>query len=133
MYLWVNLPDLDLLGSIGPLGSPLQLLLNDRDVVLDGGWFGVNKHADEMYIIIEVDDEERADALIGALEVIGKRKIGRRIRTRKTQSLPNPKHCEHIDTPNECQTNTAWQSRRVSDVYHKSKGKTQESKTAYLF
>ena len=91
MYLLVNILDLDLLGKIGPLGSPLNLMIQEHlgDRMLPGGVYSKSR-LDDCFFIVECT-EERATAIEGALHVIGKRKIGRKIRTLQYKNIPNGK------------------------------------------
>ena len=88
VILWVNIPDLQALGTLGPFGSVLNLMIQPDlgDERLD---FAVRKPdaLDNMFILIRCT-QERASAITGALGVVGKRKMKRPVRTRTTQGEP---------------------------------------------
>ena len=88
-YLWVHLGDLLDVGTVGPFGSPLNfMILKDRgDYLLPGSYFKHKGEMDEAYLIVEAS-AERCEAIEGGLSVIGPRKIGRAIRTKRTVKLP---------------------------------------------
>ena len=88
-YLWVHLGDLHEVGTVGPFGSPLQfMILSDRgDCLLPGAYLKLRGAVDEAYLIVEAS-AERCEAIEGGLSVIGPRKIGRAIRTKRTVKLP---------------------------------------------
>lgn len=88
MYLWVNLADLDVLGSVGCLGSPLVFMIcEDRGDRLLPGAYAQRERLDEVYVLVECTPE-RCDAIKGGMELVSSRKIGRRIRMRETENLP---------------------------------------------
>lgn len=89
MYLWVNVADLDYMGNLGPLGSPLNLMIRHDlgDTLLPGAVFSP-KRVDDIFVIVECT-QERAEAIQGALEVMAKAKIRRKIRTNITAKPPN--------------------------------------------
>lgn len=91
MYLWVNVADLDTMGTIGPLGSPLNLMVRQDlgDTLLPGGVFNRGR-IDEIFVIVECT-QERATAIKECLEVMSKVKIKRALRTRITENPPNGK------------------------------------------
>lgn len=90
-YLWVNMCDLDGMGTIGGFGSPLMLMVNRSlgDNLLPGAYMqdGARAMLDQVYVVIETTPQ-RAEALQGALGVISKRKINRPCRCRTTANLP---------------------------------------------
>ena len=98
MYLWLNLSDIFELGTIGSLGSPLNLLLQEGEL-LPGHWSKQGGGVDEVYLVVECTTYDRVVALKDALEVIGKRKLGRNVRTRVTVRKPG-KHWRHQWTEN---------------------------------
>lgn len=87
MFLWLNLSDIFELGTIDPFGSPLNLLLREGEL-LPGHWSKQGGGVDEAYLVVECVDHSRVAALKDALEVIGKRKLGRKVRTRVTEREP---------------------------------------------
>lgn len=88
VYLWVNLPDLSVIGTIGPFGSPLNMMVQSDlgDELLPGGAYDHNS-VDHNYVLVHCAPE-RAEAIQGGLEVIGKTKLRRKLRTRITAKLP---------------------------------------------
>ena len=87
-YLWIRLTDIDELGTIGPLGSPINLMIrDDLGDRLVGTVMARKGEIDEAYIIIEAT-EERIEAIKDGLDLIGEKKLGRRIRTKVTKKLP---------------------------------------------
>lgn len=96
MYLWLNLSDIFELGTIGPLGSLLNLMLRESEL-LPGHWSKIGGNVDEVYIVIECATYDRVVILKDALEVIGKRKLGRNVRTRVTVRKPG-RHWKHRQT-----------------------------------
>jgi len=86
-YLWANIPDLTMLKPLPPLGNPAMLLFSSK--------FGDNlvgsvihpDRLDDAFLVFETT-EERAGILRDALELIGNKKIGRKIRTRITKGKP---------------------------------------------
>ena len=86
VFLWVNVPDLTQMGHVAGLGNVLFFMLLPGDTLLDIGVMG-NDSVDDMFCLIKCTDI-RAMAIQGALEVIGKRKIWRTIRTRITKGMP---------------------------------------------
>lgn len=87
MFLWLNLSDIFELGTIDPLGSPLNLLLREGEL-LPGHWSKRGGDVDEVYLVVECPTYDRIVILKDALEVIGKRKLGRKVRTRVTVRKP---------------------------------------------
>ena len=89
MYLWVNLMDLHSVGTIGPFGSPLNLMIKQDlgDELLPGAYYQPKGNLDDNYVVVAAT-EDRAKAIGDALEMIGKRKIGRKIRMRTTVNPP---------------------------------------------
>lgn len=83
MYLWVNLADLHSVGTISGLGSPLNLMLLEDDEM--GGVFSHASKIDEVYVVVYTS---RHEEIKGGLDVLGKRKIGRVVRTRVTKNRP---------------------------------------------
>lgn len=88
LYLWVNLMDLSTLGTIGPFGSPLNLMIRKElgDELLPGCYYHPQR-LDDNFVVVETKPD-RARALVDCLEMIGKRKINRKVRTRITVRLP---------------------------------------------
>jgi hypothetical protein len=91
MYLWVNICDLDAMGTIPGIGSPLSLMVQQSlgDKLLNGSARHPSK-LDDMFVLIE-STPERCKALQSAIEVLGQRKLHRKARTRITRDLPDPK------------------------------------------
>lgn len=89
MYLWINLCDLHGIGRIGGVFSPLKMMVQERlgDKLLDGSFWSAKRALDDVFVVVECT-EERSQALQGGLEVIGNRKLGRKIRTRTTKNPP---------------------------------------------
>jgi len=87
MFLWLNLSDVSELGTIGPFGSPINLLLREGEL-LSGHWSKQGGGVDEVYLVVECITNDRVAVLKDALEVIGKRKLGRDVRTRVTTHEP---------------------------------------------
>jgi hypothetical protein len=96
MYLLVNILDLDQLGKIGPLGSPLNLMIQEHlgDRMLPGGVYKKSK-IDDCFLIVECT-EDRATAIEDALHVIGKHKMKRKVRTLQRKNVPNGKDWHHF-------------------------------------
>jgi len=71
------------------MGSFINLMICPEagDRLLDGAVMKRGGALDENYIIIETT-QERVDALVPAIELVGRKKIGRKIRTRTTVNLP---------------------------------------------
>lgn len=91
VYLWINFADLTGLGTIGPFGSPLNFMIRKElgDCLLPGVYVKRKlDKLDEQFVVIECTPD-RALAIKPAIELLGKRKIGRVIRTRQTTGLPN--------------------------------------------
>lgn len=92
MHVWFNLTDLTQLGTIGPFGSPLMLMVRQElgDNLLPGAYYKRELNAfDEAYVVVETT-QERAEAIENAINVIAKNKAGRTIRVRKTEHPPKP-------------------------------------------
>jgi len=89
VYLWVNLCDLHKVGTLGPFGSPLNLMIRPDlgDKLLDNTVYHKNK-LDDMFVLVQCLPD-RADALQDAIELIGNKKIGRKVRTRITKTMPD--------------------------------------------
>ncbi len=81
-YLLINLYDLSSLGTVGPLGSPLNLMVRPElgDTLNTNTTIYKGPNADDEFVIFE-SSQERCLAVQAGLELIGKRKIGRKIRT----------------------------------------------------
>jgi len=96
MYLLVNILDLEAVGTVGPFGSPLNLMVQERlgDRLLPGGVYSKSK-LDDCFCIVECT-EDRATAIEDALHVIGKRKIKRKIRTLQRKNMPTGKSWHHF-------------------------------------
>jgi len=96
MYLLVNILGLDAIGTIGPFGTPLNLMIQERlgDRLLPGGVYNKSK-LDDCYCIVECTDD-RATAIEEALHMLGKRKMKRKVRTLQRQSIPNGKAWVHF-------------------------------------
>ena len=90
VLLAINLTDLSTLGTIGALGSPLNLMLRTDagDELLPGAYFKVGGDLDAGFILVRTT-AERAQVLQAGLVVIGQRKLGRKVRTQVRQRLPN--------------------------------------------
>jgi hypothetical protein len=91
MYLLVNILDLDELGSVGPFGSPLTLMVQEQlgDRLLPGGVYKKSR-LDDCFVIVECT-KERATAIEDALHMLGKRKMKRKVRTLQRQKIPSGK------------------------------------------
>jgi hypothetical protein len=89
MHLWINLMDLDSVGRVGAFGSPLNLMIRKDlgDELLPGAYYKPSGNLDDNYVVVKTTDD-RAEAIGGALELIGKKKIGRKIRMRTTVNPP---------------------------------------------
>lgn len=89
MYLWVNMTDLLQMGTIGVFGSVLNMMIRSElgDELLDGAVYKPGHAMDDVYIIVKCA-EERAVAIAGGLEVIGERKMRRKVRTHTTKNPP---------------------------------------------
>ena len=74
-YLWINLADLADLGTIQPLGSPLNLMIQSQvgDKLLPGAYYS-KKCVDDIFVIV-VSSPTRCDAIRAALDVIATRKL----------------------------------------------------------
>ena len=90
VLLAINLCDLSGLGTLGPLGSPLNLMLREDlgDELLPGAWQPANGVLDGGIVLVRTTPE-RAEALQGGLEVIGKAKIRRPVRCTVRQQMPD--------------------------------------------
>ena len=90
VYLWLNLTDLDELGTIGPLGSPLMLMVNQQfgDNLL-GAVLKANGALDDTWAVVECTTE-RAAAIRDGIEVVAQRKLSRPMRTKITKRPPGP-------------------------------------------
>lgn len=88
-YLWVNVCDLDLMGRVGTMGSPLMFMVRPDlgDVLLPDAVYN-DKKIDDMFCIIEATPD-RIEAIQGGLSILGKHKINRNIRTRVSVKPPN--------------------------------------------
>ena len=87
MYLWVNVPDLTMLKPLPPIGNPAMMVFNSD---LGDNLVGSVMHAtrlDDMFLVYGIT-EERTEILRDALELLGNKKIGRKIRTRITEGKP---------------------------------------------
>jgi hypothetical protein len=87
MYLLVNLCDLDYV-KMPVFGNALNLMIlpEQGDKLLPGALMNTDR-VDEMYVVVE-STKERAEAIAGGLEVVGKRKMGRAVRTMTRAKLP---------------------------------------------
>lgn len=87
-YLWVNLCDLGDLGGVGGLGSPLLFMIVEElgDHLMPGCYYHPKK-LDDMFVIVE-SFEKRLSAIIGGLNLVARKKIGRHIRMRHTKNMP---------------------------------------------
>jgi len=96
VYLWVNLCDLQAIGLIGGVFSPLKMMVQESlgDRLLDGVFWSVKQAMDNIFVVVECT-EQRAEDMQGGLEVIGQRKLGRKIRT-KTTKRPPGKTWRHV-------------------------------------
>ena len=87
-YLWLNIADLAAIGSIGSFGNPLTLIiqpeLNDRQL---SGYVSHPKSLDESYVIVR-GTKDRMITIQRAMQVISKREIGWKLRTRLTTKPP---------------------------------------------
>jgi len=88
MHLWINLTDLYELGTIGSFGSPLNLMIckDLGDALLPGAYYS-DKRLDDMFVVVS-SSPERCEAIKDAMELIGEKKIGRKIRTKETAKPP---------------------------------------------
>ena len=88
MYLWVNLADLSSIGTIGPLGSPLKMMIlpEKGDELLSVSVFDHNR-VDDIFVLVSCT-LERATAISEAMELIAQRKLGRKIRLRTSEKMP---------------------------------------------
>ena len=88
-FLLINLCDLSHLGTLGPLGSPLNLMLRPDlgDELLPGAYYR-GDGLDENFVVVRTTPE-RAQALRDGLNVIGQRKLGCKVRTMVRQRLPS--------------------------------------------
>jgi hypothetical protein len=88
-YLWVNLCDIQSCGVIPNLGSPLMWMVQSRlgDRLLNYVAMSSHGAADDEYLVVECS-EDRALAMKDAMELIGVRKMKRKIRTRITAGEP---------------------------------------------
>lgn len=90
VYLWVNMIDLTELGTIGSFDSPLNLMIRPElsDELLEGVYVKRDlDRLDEQFIVIECTPD-RATAIKDAIELLGTRKMKRRVRCRTTQGAP---------------------------------------------
>lgn len=85
MYLWINLADLTLVGTLGDIGSPIALMFQEGELI--PGTVSHPKSVDEVYIVLKVTDE-RAKILQDAIILVGEKKIKRNIRMRATKRPP---------------------------------------------
>jgi len=87
-YLWVNLCDLHKVGTIGPLGSPRTFMLckNLGDELLEGAYYSP-RSLDDNFVVVS-SSPERCEDIRAAIELIGEKKIGRKVRTRLTAKPP---------------------------------------------
>lgn len=88
VYLWVNITDLDAIGTMPVFGTPLNFMIRPElgDERQPGGWYSVER-LDDAYVIIHTTPA-RAAALKDVLEMFGRRKMKRAVRTRQTNKLP---------------------------------------------
>ena len=85
--LLINLCDLSDLGTLGPLGSPLNLILRPEDELLPGAYYR-RSVLDQNFVVVRTSPE-RARLLSEGLNVIGRRKMGRKVRTSMRKRLPH--------------------------------------------
>lgn len=78
-FLLVNVPDLHQCGTLGALGSVLHLMVSEDlgDQLLPG--YCTRKNLDDVFLVVE-SSAERCVAMKDALELIGRRKLKRKIR-----------------------------------------------------
>jgi len=88
MFLWINMLDMQDCGTLPPLGNPALFLINKRlgDKLLPGAVYHPQKLGN-MFVVVETS-QDRIDDIVPALELIGEKKIGRKIRTRVTKREP---------------------------------------------
>lgn len=90
-FLWINLLDLDSLGHIPEFGTPLNLMIRPDlgDDLLEGAFCQKKLDLmDEVFVVVGCT-EDRAIAIKDCLEMLGKKRIRRVVRTRITANLPN--------------------------------------------
>ncbi len=89
-HLWINAIDLMLPALHGPFGTMLNLFVNEElgDQRLPGAVYNPKSAVDQLFIVVECQNDARPEAIRDALELIGKEKIGRKIRTRITAGHP---------------------------------------------
>jgi hypothetical protein len=105
VYLWVSLPDVCDLSVYSPIPdtlNPLDLMVLRElgDDLLPGAYIKreivlLEDFAEAAYFVIECSSD-RAAAIKGGMEAIGKRKLGYPARTRTTERPPNGDAWEHI-------------------------------------
>lgn len=91
MYLWLNLHDTHKMGTIGPIGSPVNFILPQDQHIATVQKAGAGK-VDDVYLVYEVENPDDKEA---GLQVIAQQKLGRNLRTRRTVNPPS-NHWEHI-------------------------------------
>ena len=89
-FLLVNVPDLHQCGTLGTLGSVLNLMVSEAlgDRLLPS--YCTRKNLDDVYLVVE-STPERCAAMKDALELIGRRKINRKIRCLVRKRKPSMK------------------------------------------
>ena len=89
MVLWVNLSDLVDVGMASPMGSPLFLMIRADlgDELLPYTVYKPGGAVDRVYFVIQCT-ENRAQAIQGGIELIGRCRLGRKVRTRLTRGEP---------------------------------------------
>jgi len=75
------------LTELMPRNSICFPLLAVSDCERIGAYIG-KAAVDEMYLVYLVEDDKRVEAMPDMYEMIGKRKLGRKIRTRLTAKIP---------------------------------------------
>jgi hypothetical protein len=95
-FLLVNLTDLDYL-RMPVFGSALSLMIREDlgDRLHPGAYMRIAGRVDDVVVVVEATPE-RATAIKDALELIGERKIGRKIRTEIRTGLPTGKNWRYV-------------------------------------
>jgi hypothetical protein len=91
-YLWLNLTDVHGMGTIAPMGSPISFILPTDQMI--GTVMSRGGRLDDVFIVYEVE-ADRLEGIEAALQVIAKRKIGRKLRTRQTVNPPGD-HWQYV-------------------------------------
>lgn len=89
-YLWINITDLDGMGTLGPLGSPVTFCIRPElgDRLLEGAYYKPQSNIDDAYLVVETS-QERASAIDDVLQLFGVKKLRRKVRTKQTISQPD--------------------------------------------